>query len=216
MPPLEQAEKKPAPKPAAPSEERLRQARTKAMGSGLLALRDTLSELVATADTVRPEAPAISRGGSQSAASDGETLKRQALDGSGGVGAAGKEAVGQTRLARREQTRVASAEAALAAEATARRGRSSEEIQAVFDRNKGAIHVLYNRALCRDPGLQGRLELALTIDPAGKVVAIELLSSKLGAPALERKILQRIKLFDFGVKAVATVTVNYPIEFFPR
>ncbi|MEE8109354.1 MAG: energy transducer TonB, partial [Gammaproteobacteria bacterium] len=35
-------------------------------------------------------------------------------------------------------------------------GRSLEEIEMVFDRNKGAIFALYNRALRKDPALQGK------------------------------------------------------------
>ena len=34
-------------------------------------------------------------------------------------------------------------------------------------------------------------------------------------PLLERKLLLRIRQFNFGAKDVQTVTVSYPIEFFP-
>jgi hypothetical protein len=36
--------------------------------------------------------------------------------------------------------------------------RSREEIELVFDKNKGAIFALYNRALRADPTLEGKLE----------------------------------------------------------
>ena len=47
--------------------------------------------------------------------------------------------------------------------------RSREEIELVFDRNKGAIFALYNRALRNDPTLEGKLVLRLTIAPTGEV-----------------------------------------------
>ena len=94
-------------------------------------------------------------------------------------------------------------------------GRSIEEIQMVFDRNKGAIYSVYNRALRQDPALQGKIVLRLTIAPSGKVTRCDVVSSELHDVALEKKISQRIKLFDFGSKDVSQVTINYPIDFLP-
>jgi len=93
--------------------------------------------------------------------------------------------------------------------------RSREEIEMVFDRNKGAIYALYNRALRKDPTLQGKLVLRLTIDPSGAVTMCEVVSSELGDADLERKLVQRIKMFRFEVKDVAPVTTTKPIGFFP-
>ncbi|RMF87533.1 MAG: energy transducer TonB, partial [Nitrospirae bacterium] len=90
-----------------------------------------------------------------------------------------------------------------------------EEIQMVFDRHKGAIYALYNRALRRDPRLAGKVVLRLTIAPSGKVTRCEVVASDLHAPALERRLVRRVSLFDFGAKAVAPITVTYPIEFLP-
>ncbi|HHH45252.1 MAG TPA: energy transducer TonB, partial [Gammaproteobacteria bacterium] len=72
-----------------------------------------------------------------------------------------------------------------------------------------------NRALRKDPTLQGKLVIRLTIAPSGKVTSISMVSSELGDPQLERKLVQRIKLFNFGAKAVDSVTITYPIEFLP-
>ncbi len=93
--------------------------------------------------------------------------------------------------------------------------RSREEIELVFDRNKGAIFALYNRALRRDPSLEGKLVLRLTISPTGEVTMCEIVSSELGDSDLERKLVQRIKLFRFESKDVETITTTKPIEFFP-
>jgi len=93
--------------------------------------------------------------------------------------------------------------------------RSREEIELVFDRNKGAIFALYNRALRMDPTLEGKLVLRLTIAPSGEVTACEVVSSELGDPELERKLVQRIMLFRFDAKDVEPVTTTKPIDFFP-
>jgi TonB family protein len=93
--------------------------------------------------------------------------------------------------------------------------RSREEIERVFDRNKGAIYSLYNRALRTDPTLQGKVVLRLTITPEGTVSFCEIVSSELGDPDLEQRLVQRVLLFQFEAKAVEAVTTTKPIDFFP-
>jgi TonB family protein len=93
--------------------------------------------------------------------------------------------------------------------------RSREEIELVFDRNKGAIFALYNRALRIDPTLEGKLVLRLTIAPSGEVTFCEIVSSELNDPELERKLVQRVKLFRFEARDVEAITTTKPIDFFP-
>ena len=93
--------------------------------------------------------------------------------------------------------------------------RSREEIETVFDRNKGAIYALYSRALRERPDLQGKLVLEFTIAPSGEVTMCRLVSSDLNDPELENKIVLRVKLFRFDAKDVEPVTTTKPIDFFP-
>ncbi len=93
--------------------------------------------------------------------------------------------------------------------------RSREEIELVFDKNKGVIFALYNRALRNDPSLEGKVVLRLTIAPNGQVTMCEVISSELGDPDLENKLVQRIKLFRFEAKDVEAITTTKPIDFFP-
>jgi outer membrane biosynthesis protein TonB len=93
--------------------------------------------------------------------------------------------------------------------------RSREEIELVFDKNKGAIFALYNRALRIDPTLEGKLVLRLTIAPTGEVTACEVVSSELGDLELEQRLVQRVMLFRFDAKDVEPVTTTKPIDFFP-
>ena len=104
---------------------------------------------------------------------------------------------------------------------TGRRGvgstaqRSVEEIQIVFDRSKSSLFALYQRALRKNPALQGTLVLKLEIQPSGKVTSVSVVSSELNDPELESKIVNRVKLFNFGAKNVPVWRGNYPIKFFP-
>ena len=130
---------------------------------------------------------------------------------------------GGTGIAGRNTTKVASPVAGIgqAGPGASRQGssgkasRSREEIELVFDRNKGAIFALYNRALRRDPSLEGKLVLRLTIAPNGTVTMCEIVSSELGDEELERKLVQRVKLFRFEARDVEAITTTKPIDFFP-
>ncbi|MEP7298615.1 MAG: AgmX/PglI C-terminal domain-containing protein [Burkholderiales bacterium] len=93
--------------------------------------------------------------------------------------------------------------------------RSIEEIKLVFERNKGSIYAIYNRALREEPSLQGKVVVKLTISPAGSVVDVRVESSELKTPELEAKLLARIRQFDFGAKDVDQMVVTWPVDFLP-
>ena len=93
--------------------------------------------------------------------------------------------------------------------------RSQEEIELVFDRNKGAIYALYSRAIRDRADLQGKLVLQLTISPAGDVSDCRVLSSELADVDLEKKIVARVRLFKFEARDVEAITARKTIEFFP-
>ena len=82
-------------------------------------------------------------------------------------------------------------------------------------KKSGAIFALYNRALRMDPTLEGKLVLRLTIAPSGEVTFCEIVSSELDDAELERKLVQRVKLFRFEAKDVEAITTTKPIDFFP-
>ena len=93
--------------------------------------------------------------------------------------------------------------------------RSIEEVKLVFERNKGAIYAIYNRALREEPSLQGKVVLELRIAPSGEVIEVKVISSELKAAELERKLLARIRQFDFGAKDVDQMVVSWPVDFLP-
>jgi periplasmic protein TonB len=94
-------------------------------------------------------------------------------------------------------------------------GRSREEIELVFDKNKGRIYSLYARALRDNAELQGKLVLEFTIAPNGEVTMCRVVSSELKDPDLERKIIALVRLFRFDPKDVDSITTTKPIDFFP-
>jgi hypothetical protein len=93
--------------------------------------------------------------------------------------------------------------------------RSREEIEMVFDQNKGALYALYNRALRENPTLQGKLVLRLTIQPNGVVSACSVISSELHDADFEARLVERVKMFRFSAKDVPPITTTKPIDFFP-
>jgi len=130
---------------------------------------------------------------------------------------------GGSGIAGRSTTQVESPVAGLAQSAGGARrtgtsgkaSRSREEIELVFDKNKGSIFALYNRALRADPTLEGKLVLRLTIAPNGEVTFCEVVSSELGDPELERKLVLTVKRFRFDARDVESITTTKPIDFFP-
>jgi outer membrane biosynthesis protein TonB len=94
-------------------------------------------------------------------------------------------------------------------------GRTDEEIQIVFDRHKAQLYRLYNLELRRDPTLQGKIILRLTIEPDGSVSLCQLHATNMNAPDLSAQVVDRVKTFNFGAKVVPPVTIIYPIDFLP-
>ena len=93
--------------------------------------------------------------------------------------------------------------------------RAREEVEIVFDRNKGALSALYGRALRDQPELAGKLVLEFTIAPSGEITMCRVVSSELKDPELEKKIVARVRLIRFKPADVEPLTVSKPIDFFP-
>ena len=207
-----------------PQVDRTEAARKKASVAGLLPFADELADLrdnQAAASVAR--ATGLTNADGQARRAERSMITSKAGTSSGGINtAAMSRNTGGASLEAHESTAVTSAVAGLGNGPAVERptaselpSRSREEIELVFDRNKGAIYSLYTRALRRDPTLQGKLVLKLTIEPSGLVSACEIVSSELQDDQLQRKLVQRIKMFRFEAKDVAPITTTKPIDFFP-
>jgi TonB family protein len=242
------------PQPNKPPGEALDNARKKASGVGLLAMKDQLSELTGAPLAVQLKADikpgaGVGTGSGPGVGAGNEAglpvrsmITSNATGGSGGINtAAYSRNTGGGGLAGRATTLVEGVAgggggggfggggvagskgngSGMAGGGTLQRSgsgkasRSIEEIKLVFERNKGAIYAIYNRALRDDPSLQGKVVVKLTISPAGNVVDVRVESSELKASELEAKLLARIRSFDFGAKEVDQMVVTWPVDFLP-
>lgn len=227
-PPPPKEEKKPEakkePKPEPKPVDRTQEARKKAQVAGLLPFKDELADLrdnrmvdIATAN--RPLTDAA-RAGDMPQRS---LITSKVGQGSGGINTASLSrgfGGGGGGLAGRSTTQVTGGiggndPKAVRSGSGQKASRSREEIELVFDRNKGAIYALYNRALRDNPALQGKVVLELTIAPWGEVTNCRVISTELNDPELERKLITRVKLFRFEERDVEAVTTTKPIDFFP-
>ena len=201
--------------------------RAKAASSGVLAMRDALSEL----------RNAMPRTGTASGRTDRtervpqrapqpSVLTADVTRGSKGIegGVTHQSVLGASGLPDKEDGARGFSSGEVALPVTGRvtspspgAVRSEAEIQEVLDHHKGAMYTLYNRELRRDPSLRGKLVLSITIAPDGKVTRCTIVSSELGSASLEQQLVILVKGIRFGDKpGVATVTTKIPVEFFPR
>jgi protein TonB len=200
-------------------------ARKQAEQAGLLAMKDALADMRQnTVSANLQKTRTLSRAGGKARTTDRAVLTSGTTRSSGGIQTASlSRNTGGGQLAGRATTKVHSPSgnapsgggSGNSGGGDRSAGRSIEEIQMVFDRNKGAIYSVYNRALRKDPTLQGKIVLQLTIAPSGKVIRCVLVSSELHDGVVSQKISQRVKLFSFEAKDVNEVTITYPIEFLP-
>jgi len=219
-------QKKPLKKPVKRKLNKKQQVAKKAAAStGLMTMTDELSDLRDSFDISEFDDQPLSKAGKtkpKDFSAPAVISSRTAMKSSGGIKSSqlGKS-TGGGKLASRSTTKVRSNIDTGTAKKTVKRGKSGRairpeyEIEQVFQKNKSAIYGIYNRALRKDPTLQGKVVIELTIAPNGKVVKARILSSELNNPKLERKLLARVKLFRFKPSNSEQVTVRYPIDFLP-
>ncbi len=202
-------------------------AREVAQQSGLIALSDELADLresFVLDDII--ELPQQKTGNKAiEIASAGDVLSSQAKQSSGGITTNTlTRKIETSELATRKTTTVTSnikskSAGKVTGTNTGKSGRiatrSAEEVERVFQKNKGSIFSIYNRALRKNPSLEGKLVVELTIAPNGNVIKVKIISSELGDKKLERKLVLKIKQFKFTNAKVSQVTVSYPIDFLP-
>jgi outer membrane biosynthesis protein TonB len=217
--PVEKVAPKPKPKPN-PREE-LARARKVAAVSGVLAFQDALSDMRETIDVASLNQAGMSRGQAKAAEIERSVITSAAKSGSGGIKTAElSRDPGGPALSGRETTRVESVIASTqqgdaGGTSASLGGRSDESIRRVMDRNKGAIFAIYNRALRRNPMLQGKLVFEMVIQASGTISEVTLLSSDLEDEGLTKKLLARIRMIRFEAADVIPTRVNYSFDFLP-
>lgn len=213
--------KKPVKKKLTPKQ---KTAQKVAATSGLVAMADDLNELRDSFDLAEFDDQPLSKSGKTKTTdfSQQSVISSKALSSSGGIKTSRlSKSTGGGSLAGRKTTKVSSNIATGPSKSGTKRNKSGQvirpeyEIEQVFQKNKGAIYSIYNRALRKDPTLQGKVVIELTIASSGKVIKARIISSELNNPRLEKKLIARVKLFRFKPGKAAQVTVKYPIDFLP-
>lgn len=209
-----------------PPPEKAKKARKKAERAGLLAFKDDFADLIDDKAEAKLGAKAkISGKGSDAKKTTRSLVTSNVGSGSSGINTASLsrnvggtgDSIGGVKFSRVESsigTDFAGEERPLSDGPGP--SRTDEEIQIVFDRYKSALYRIYNRQLRKNPTLQGKMVLRLTIQPDGSVTACSVDSSDMDSPDLDTKIAARVKKFNFGAKeGVPTITILYPIDFLP-
>lgn len=223
---LKPVEKKAPPKVKIPTKVELAQkAKAKAQQSGLLAFQDDLASMRKDMNINNlAESDAI-KGAGAAAKTQRKFIGKKVSGGSGGVdtsrlssdiGSRG-ELVGRktTEYVAPNEGLASLAAKQLVTEDTVLGSRSIESIRKVLDANKGAIYAIYRRALRQDPSLEGKVTVNMEIAPSGAVSAIKLVFSELESAELEKKLLSRIRLVNFGEQQVTQTVLDYSFNFLP-
>jgi TonB family protein len=218
-------EKKDKKKEKKPEPEKAKKARKKAERSGLMAFKDDFADLIDDTPIKLGASAKISGKGSKAKKTTRSLVTSNVGTSSAGINTAALsrntggsgESIGGVEFSRVESSIGSDF---FGEEAPLSDGpgpsRTDEEIQIVFDRYKSALYRIYNRQLRKNPTLQGKMVLRLTIEPDGKVSACSVDSSDMDSAELDKKIAARVKKFNFGAKeGVSAITILYPIDFLP-
>ncbi len=215
-------QEKPKPKPKPKPKQDVNQARKVAEVSGVLAFQDDLMEMRDNLDLDSLSQTQTHRGEEKAQEIERSIITSGTTASSGGIKTAAlSRDTGGAAMSSHETTQVSSTIArntkkrSGSGQSASLGGRSDESIRKVMDKSKGAIYSIYNRALRKDPLLQGKLVFEMLIDASGRVVELKLLSSELDDSDLSKKILSRIRLIQFGVEDVHSTRVNYSFDFLP-
>lgn len=198
-------------------------AKKKAQKSGLMAMSSEIQDLQSMFDlsSLSSTKPLKNTRSNAKVAKSSSVISSKAKRSSGGIDTSKlSRATGNTGLASRKGSKVSSNLGDSSANIPRRtqsgqNARSLEELTLVFDKYKGALQNIYQRALRKDPTLQGKVVFELTINAAGKVTKCKIISSELGSKSLERRLVSRVKSFRFSAKNVASVTVTMPVDLLP-
>lgn len=90
-----------------------------------------------------------------------------------------------------------------------------ERIKQVVESYLGGLRYTYNKALRKNPDLEGRVTIAITITPKGLVENAEVTESTMNNPEMEQEMVAKIRHWTFPAILSKTLTVTYPFVFFP-
>lgn len=194
-------------------------AKEKAAESGLLAMSDQINVLRQMASSSRRASSKLIKSKAGYRKSNRQNLITTiAKKGSGGIQVSKIQTRQTVVFEERQLTQLKVTEhlkEQIASKKVANNLRTSEEIALVFDQHKSSFYAIYRRVLRSQIDLEGRVLFILTISPSGLVTRCEVVSSELKHTELERKLVARIKMMNFGSRKVDEWKDTYHIDFSP-
>jgi len=195
--------------------------------------KDDLMEMREALQTTAVETASatVSNAAGQATQVDRSMINSGQTKGSGGinVGAYASRDMGGVALSGRETTKVKSGLADASKKAAGATGsgggnsdgaggaaRSEEEMRKVMEQHKSSIFSIYNRALRDNAALQGKVKFKIVIDPSGQVVDVSIEFSELKEPALEAKLVSKLKSISFPAASVLRTTFYQTLDFLPQ
>ncbi len=94
-------------------------------------------------------------------------------------------------------------------------GRNYNVVSSSIQKKSNGLATVYSSLLQSNPNLQGNVLVEFEISPKGKVTKVTILTSSLGHPQFEAKLVQEIMHWTFRPTEKGKTTVLYPLSFFP-
>ncbi|WP_051202159.1 AgmX/PglI C-terminal domain-containing protein [Ferrimonas senticii] len=211
------------PSATATAKEQAQNAGLAAMKDDLLAMRDSfelepssnLKQSNDNAEAATIKRDLIGASAELSAAELGQAAITQTVNNAGLEAAAGDKQTRQIRLAEREILASAGANAERQQQASSNGKRSEASLRRTLEANKSRLYALYNRALRKDPLLQGRVLFEIEIAANGSISNVAIKSTGLNNPKLERQLTLVLKSIKFPAEQVDTMVTQWAIDFLP-
>lgn len=207
-------------------EQRRKLAKKKAKTSGLAAMKDELFAMREAFDVVPAAKTTLSKEKSSEA-----KVKRKLLAGdvnkqSTALNAAKtSQVVNSDELSTRDTKHIRLSEDEVLAStdvlvkeslAAANSGQRSEiSLRRTLEAHKSRLYARYNRALRKDPFLQGKVLFEIEIQPSGKISKVNIKSSELNNAKLERQLLVILRSITFPNEEVSVMVTVWAIDFLP-
>jgi outer membrane biosynthesis protein TonB len=220
-------EKKVKPKKQPPVQQRREQAREKAKNSGLAAMKDELFAMREVVDIKPTAVKKLNKNQQSEVKVKRKLLAAQANKQSTRLASAktvqtvvsDKLSTRNTQQIRLSEEEVKATQDELVAEQLAKEqssSRSEMALRRTLEAHKARLYALYNRALRKDPFLQGKVLFEIEIQPSGKVSAVNIKQSELNNAQLERRLSMVLKSIRFAKEDVATMTTIWAVDFIPN
>ena len=206
-------------------QEKVVKARETVKSKGVLQFADQLASMRQQANLANLADTNMTEGGGQAEQTARNVIAAPSVNTSGGiqtgnlttnVGAAGQlEGRRNTEFVASSQGEAALATKRIEQQQQVIGSRNLDQIRQALDANKGAVYSLYRRALREDPSIEGKLTVRLVIEADGSLSSVELIDSELEAPELVAKLMNRIRLINFGAAKVTRTELEYAYNFLP-